>query len=144
MESLLTTFAFIAAVFALALPASIVFLALKVRGMYTITVQQPSVTVQAPVAELPGHVADLLQRIDEKLSPKTIEIGDAAVSLLVEQGVTLATQAPSKSGADKFRIAKNFVLTRLKEQNAAFVERDIALRIEAEVATRRVAGKLKK
>lgn len=137
-------FALAVALFALTLPASIVFLALKVRGMYTITVQQPSVTVQAPVAELPGHVADLLQRLNEKLSPKTIEVGDAAVSLLVEQGVTLASEALNKNGRDKFRIAKNFVITRLKEQNAAFAERDIALRIEAEVAGRRVAGKLKK
>lgn len=129
MSPLLTTFAFIAAVFALALPASIVFLALRISKTL-------SITVQAPTALLPDSVQMTLNAVNEKLTPAQLPASDDFLRELVFDGVTLA-EASRLKGADRFRIARTHVEARLKALNVTADMTDVAQRIEAEVAKRK-------
>lgn len=139
-----TILLFIAAIFAIGLPVSIIVLAFKVKGMYAIDVR-PNITVQAPTALIPESVSDTLRRLDEKLAPPRTPMDDDLMTEFVEQGVALAeTAQKGLRGPDKFRIARQFVETRARERNIELDTRAVALRIEATVAARRVASALKK
>lgn len=131
MESLLTTFAFIAALFALALPASIVFLALRISKTL-------SITVQAPTALLPDSVQATLNEVNEKLRPAQLPASDEYLFELVRDAVTLAERSKLK-GPDRFRIARTHIETRLRAMNVTADMTDVAQRIEAEVAKRRTS-----
>lgn len=109
-----------------ALGGSIVFLATRVSKAL-------SITVQAPTALVPEHVTDLLRRIEERLQPVKPPMSDEAISKLVAEGVRLA-EASTLKGADKFRIAREYVMQRAEVAATTVNERDIALRIEAVVA----------
>ena len=139
-----TILLFIAATFAIGLPVSIIVLAFKVKGMYSIDVH-PNITVQAPTALIPESVSDTLRRLDEKLQPPRSMADDETLTQLVEQAVTLADSAQKGlKGPDKFRIARQFVEARAREKNIEVDTRALALRIEATVAMRRVARTQKK
>lgn len=123
------------------LAGAIVYLAHKVRGMMTvnvtqppITVNQPPITVQAPTALIPEHVTELLRLIEEKLTPEKPAASDEQLRALVEEGVKVAEGSPLK-GADKFRIAREYVEQRAAAANVTVDGRDLALRIEAAVKT---------
>lgn len=126
MNTLLTTFAFIAALFALALPASIVFLALKLKAGIV-------VNVAAPTALLPERVQATLDAINEKLTPALNVLTDTEVMKLVHEGVVLAEQSELK-GTDRFFIAKDHVMKRADALGAQLDGGDIARRIEAVLA----------
>lgn len=111
----------------LALAGSICFFAVNVRGMLNIT-------VQAPTALLPERVQSTLDAIDAKLTPPQKVVDDVMLHQLVADGVLVAEKSKLR-GYDKFNVAREFVLSRLKELNAELPsERDLALRIEAAVA----------
>lgn len=128
MNTLLTTFAFIAALFALALPASIVFLALKLKAGIVV-----NVAAQAPVALLPERVQATLDAIDAKLTPTKVRITDDELRNLVYEAVALAEQSKLK-GVDRFHIAKDYVLHCAQTRHYEVDDRDVAKRIEAAVA----------
>lgn len=124
----------IAGVFALALPASIVFLALRISKTL-------SITVQAPTAELPPSVADTLRALEEKLKPAEMPASDDYLRELVSEGVTLAGESSMKKGPDRFRIARTHVERRLKAMELVADMGDVAQRIEAEVARRKLVDR---
>lgn len=127
------------AMFATMLPGSIIFLALRVRGLFNVTVTTPPVgpiTVQAPTALLPERVQTTLDAIDAKLTPVKPVLDDSALAALVTEGVAIAERSPLK-GPDRFRIAKTHVMERASSLSASIDEADLARRIEAAVAVRR-------
>lgn len=105
---------------------ALTFLAIRLRAPISITVQSPN-------AILPERLMATLDAIDAKLQPARITVDESQLSSLVYEGVALAECSKLK-GADRFRIAKDFMLSRLNAMNANVDERDIALRIEAAVA----------
>jgi hypothetical protein len=133
----------IAAMFATLLPGSIVLLAFKVRGMITVTVTTPPVTVnqapitvQAPTALLPERVQMTLDAIDAKLAPAKVNLEDVKVTEVIREGVLLAERSDLR-GPDRFRIAKTHALSRLTALNAEFDDADVARRIEVEVTRKK-------
>ena len=127
--------------FTFMLPGSLVFLAISVRKIFNVTVTQPPITVQAPTALIPDYVTEVLRRIDEKMAPPTTPADDAMLGTLVVQAVQLAAQAKGKTGPDRFRTARDFVLQRAREANLSIDDRALALRIEAEYVTQSLARK---
>jgi hypothetical protein len=125
------------------LSGALVFLALKVRGLFTITVNQPpidvrpNITVQAPTALLPESVQSTLDAINEKLTPLKPKPDDEKVSTFIVEGVTVA-EVTQMRGLDKFHIAVKYVNERC---DALGYERpepgDLARRIEFVVAVRK-------
>lgn len=145
----------IAALFSLALPGSIILLALKVHGLFTVTVTTPPVTVttppvtvnqapitvQAPHAVLPPELMDTLQRVNEKLLPPSTPADQAQLTALVHEGVAVAEVSKLK-GTDKFRIARDYVLDRARAMHLDVDPRALAMQIEACVAEGRNAKRL--
>lgn len=118
----------IATIAFLALPASIVFLAFKLKAGITV-----NVTTQAPVALLPERVQATLDAIDAKLTPTKVRITDDELRNLVYEAVALAEQSKLK-GVDRFHIAKDYVLHCAQTRHYEVDDRDVAKRIEAAVA----------
>lgn len=113
-------------VLSLTLPASVVFLALRLKGGIAIT-------VQAPTALIPAEVTDILRRLEEKLHEAQVPLDDTKLSALVYEAVRTAENTALK-GHDKFKLAREAVLVRLKELNMATPDsRALALRIEGAV-----------
>lgn len=133
MSPFITTALFIAGFFAIAFPASIIFLALRISKTL-------SITVQAPTALLPERVADTLRALEEKLKPVEMSASDDYLRELVSEGVTLAGES-SMRGPDRFRIARTHVERRLKAMELVADMGDVAQRIEAEVARRKVVDR---
>ena len=131
----------IAAMFATLLPASIVLLAFKVRGMFNVTVTTPPVTVnqapitvQAPTAILPERVQMTLDAIDLKLAPPKARLDDDKVETFIREGVAVAEVSDLK-GPDRFNIAVKYVNERCDALTGERPEpADLARRVEAEVA----------
>lgn len=144
----------IAAMFATLLPGSIVLLAFKVRGMITVTVTTPPVTVnqapitvQAPTALLPERVQTTLDAIDAKLAPPKATLVPAdqietVTAEIVEEGRRLGEHAAQinsvnghkLAGAEKRAVAFNHIKSRLEALNVPFDAGQVALRLESSVA----------
>lgn len=110
---------------------ALTFLAIRMRAPIV-------VNVASPTALLPESVQLTLDALNEKLKPAKVSPRDDQLSSLVYEGVALAETSKSK-GVDRFKIAKDFVLSRCTTLNYDFGERDIALRIEAAVAVNKKA-----
>jgi len=135
------------------LSGALVFLALKVRGMMTITVMPP--IVPAPVLALPpefeaflrSNPAAILTNLDERVrppSPPQIEpkVADEMIHSIVEEGRLIADQMAVVnarngvvvSGAEKQREAMRHIKQRMEALNIPLVYRTVALRLEAAVS----------
>lgn len=120
---------------AAAVLASSVLLTLAIGYLAHSVSRTLSITVQAPTALMPPEVADLLRRLDDKLTPTLSPASDEQLTQLVREGVALAETSVLKGHA-RFRIASEFVSSRAAAQKLALDPRDCALRIEAEVVAR--------
>lgn len=118
---------------ALAIERGLAALAVKLEKAVTVTVSQPAITVQAPTALLPERVQQTLDAIDAKLQPPKPVVTDEQLATLVHEAVVVAETSTLK-GYAKFRFAKGYISTRFAAFGAELPsERDLALRIEAEV-----------
>lgn len=113
---------------------ALIFFAIRVSGLIRV---EPHITVQAPVAELPGFVADILQRIDAKLQPPSTPATAEALDKLADEAVHVVEGQKGLRGVDKFKAARAMVLQRAQAQNLAVEDRNVALAIEAAVALMR-------
>lgn len=110
----------------LAVALALVFLAFRVSRVL-------SITVQAPVAQLPDSVLSTLEAVNAKLTPALAPIDDTKLASLVYEAVAMAEQSKNK-GRDRFLIARDYVVQRAEAQRLQVDLRDLALRIEAAVA----------
>lgn len=82
-------------------------------------------------------IEDLHTKVDA-LNPQgpVVNIDNAAMDAMVNEGIALADASTFK-GFDKFRVAREYVEKRIHAIGGKVDTRDIALRIEAAVTTRR-------
>jgi len=142
----------IAAMFATFLPGSIVLLAFKVRGMITVTVTTPPVTVnqapitvQAPTALLPEKVEQILNELNEKLRPEkptlSPEEQEVAITKIVQEARLVGEQFASNNAAnghavtdaEKQREAMRYIKQRIEALNIQSDYAVLAGQLESEV-----------
>lgn len=109
--------------------ASIIFFARRLKDITF----NPTITVQAPIAQMPESVAATLTAINEKLSAAPQDIDAKQLQVLVDEGVALAEANKSFKGRDKFMLARNFVLDVAKGRGLSVDARALALFIESSV-----------
>lgn len=147
----LQALAFAVGILALTLPGALVYLAVRVRGMVSVTVNQPpievrpNITVQAPTALLPDRVEQILSEVNEKLHPAkpalSLEEQEVALTKIVGEARLVAEQFASNNAAnghtvtdgEKQREAMRYAKQRIQDLNMQVDYSVVAGRLESEV-----------